>query len=292
MCEIFYWEWSDFYDGREDELKDVLNINMERLDHWSSAGASRHTELVYVEILVPTDIAGYPKLARRLIHDATIEPALRVHSGSLLPNRLTVASEWPMYVQGDYNSINKQPAALAGDGVTILSNAWVDVENGPVRISDGKPLVKCPDPVNVGSPCADYIVWRPTWTMQLTFETSVNAAFLFGHWPTPCDHEDASCLADGTSAFYSDWYGGGLENFPRFLERWRDTFGNSVAFRYRGALVSPFTSQQTTGTWNGTYYVPPQRDWSFDTDFRDPAKLPPGTPNVGYVIRTAMREAF
>jgi hypothetical protein len=65
-----------------------------------------------------------------------------------------------------------------------------------------------------------------------------------------------------------------------------------VICRYRGALVSPFTSQKTTGTWNGTYYVPPQREWSFDTDFRNPRKLPPGTPNVGYVLRTAMREAF
>jgi hypothetical protein len=41
-----------------------------------------------------------------------------------------------------------------------------------------------------------------------------------------------------------------------------------------------------------SYYRPPQRDWSFDDDFRNPELLPPGTPNMGSVIRTAMREAF
>ncbi len=291
MCEIFYWEWSDFYDAREDELKDVLNVNMDRLEAWSNGNATRTTEILFVEIVVPPDISGYPKLARRLIHDATIEPAVRVHSGSILPNRLTLATDWPLYVHGDYNSVNKQPAALAGDAITVLSNAWEDEENVALRASDGKVLVKCPDQVDVGYPCADYLSWKPTWTKQIAFETTVNAAYLAGHWPTPCDHEEASCIADGTMSYYLDWYGGGLENFPRFLERWYDSLG-SVTLHYKGALVSPFTSQKTTGTWNGSYYSAPRRDWHFDTDFQDPRLLPPGTPNVGFVLRTAMREAY
>jgi hypothetical protein len=119
----------------------------------------------------------------------------------------------------------------------------------------------------------------------------VNGAILAGHWATPCDHHETSCAADGSTAYYKDWYGGGLENFPRFLEHWRNG-SNKVDFNYLGSLISPFTSQKTTGTWNGTYYTPPQRNWAFDIDFRDPANLPPGTPNVGYVFRTAMREAY
>ncbi|MDP2577961.1 MAG: hypothetical protein Q8W48_09645, partial [Candidatus Palauibacterales bacterium] len=59
-----------------------------------------------------------------------------------------------------------------------------------------------------------------------------------------------------------------------------------------GALISPFTSQKTPGTWNGSYYSPPQRDWSFDTDFRNAELLPPATPHVGMVLRAAFREAL
>ncbi len=110
----------------------------------------------------------------------------------------------------------------------------------------------------------------------------MNAAILAGHWPTPCDHEQPGCAGG-----YLGFYGGGVENFPRFLERW-----SGAPFHYRGALVSLFASQRTTGGWDLSYYYPPVRDWSFDTDFRDPELLPPGTPTVGNVVRTALREAF
>jgi hypothetical protein len=32
-------------------------------------------------------------------------------------------------------------------------------------------------------------------------------------------------------------------------------------------------------------YQPPTREWAFDTNFRDPAKRPPGTPEVRAMVR-------
>ncbi len=283
MCNMFWWDWSNFYDGREKELKDVFNIDIAQLTAWAAASAARRTELTYVEFVVPTNLGAYPQDALNLMLDGTLDVATRVVNAQTLPNPMTVATEWPLYVRGDYNRFTKQPSALAGDGITILSNAWVDAQNRP----DDGTFTVCKNQVSPGNPCNAYQTWAANWTMKSSSETAVNAAILAGQWPTPCDHEESTCVADGTSAYYSDWYGGGLENFPRFLENW-----DGIALRYKGALVSPFISQKTTGTWNGTYYSPPQRDWSFDTDFRDPSLLPPGTPNVGYVIRTAMREAY
>jgi type II secretory pathway pseudopilin PulG len=289
LCRIFPWEWSSFYDGRETELKDVLNIDIAELGIWAGGSAGRLVELIYVNFSAPGDIGSYASGTRDQMPDASLDPAIRLVNAAALPNRMTVATEWPVYVRGNYNnSVNKQPAALAGDGITILSVAWSDAQNRPPASVFGD----CQGLVAPGSPCAAFEAWRGTWTRRNSAETTVNAAILAGHWPTPCDHHDTSCPADGTNAFYADWYGGGIENFPRFLERWRDSSGNRIVFHYLGALISPFTSRKTTGTWNGTYYVPPQRDWRFDTDFRDPRLLPPGTPNVGNVIRTAMREAF
>ncbi|MCH7564550.1 MAG: hypothetical protein IH968_12085 [Gemmatimonadetes bacterium] len=110
------------------------------------------------------------------------------------------------------------------------------------------------------------------------------SAILAGHSPTPCDHELCG----------SQPYGGGLENFPRFLERWQ---GDELV--YRGSLVSLYYNQQGTGPWkfstwgnSGQYYWPPTRTWSFDMRFEDPANLPPGTPVVGNVIHTAFRPVF
>ncbi len=279
-CRIFDWEWSGFYDGREAKLKDVLNIDLAALDAWVAGDPVRTMEVIYIEFVVPTGIDDEPNPdVRNRVLDATIDPAVRMINGRTLPNRLTVATEWPVYTLGDYNSVAKRPAALAGDGITILSNAWSDGANRPDDDT-------C-DSVSEGNPCTAFTRWAENWQMKRSAETTVNAAILAGHWATPCDWVEPGC-PDG----YQDWYGGGIENFPRFLERWRTASGGRVIFHYRGALISPFTSQKTPGTWNGSYYSPPQRDWSFDTDFRNAELLPPATPHVGMVLRAAFREAL
>ncbi|NIR45512.1 MAG: hypothetical protein GWN99_13985 [Gemmatimonadetes bacterium] len=287
LCDIATWRWSAFYDGREEEMKDVLTIDIEQLDAWIGGDASRATRVIYVEFVVPGTIAGYPSNVQDLLLDATIDPAVRLKNGDPLPNEMTVATDWPLYVQGNYNVAPKKPAGLASDGLTILSKEWRDWENRP----DDEIVEDCEGLVFDGHPCPDFEAWAAGWDYREARETTVNAGVIAGHWPTPCDHHDVGCAADGSDDFYQDWYGGGIENFPRFLESWRQS-GAKVLFHFRGALISPFTSQKTEGTWNGSYYRPPARDWAFDTDFRDPELLPPGTPNVGSVIRTAMREAF
>ncbi len=281
LCSIFRWRWSGFYDGREGELEDVLDIRINKLRNWVGGDPARQMEIIYVDFIVPEDITGYPQGAIDLILDATVDPALRVVDGANLPNPMTVATEWPLYVRGSYNAAvgRKQPAALVGDGITILSSVWRDLQNRP----PADVFTICAAAVSPNDPCKSYLDWAAGWNDRPAGATSVSAAILAGHWATPCDHEEPGCPGG-----LEDFYGGGIENFPRFLENW----ATSVPFRYRGSLVSLFTSQKTTGTWNLRYYVPPRRDWSFDTDFRDPALLPPGTPTVGNVVRTAMREAF
>ena len=50
---------------------------------------------------------------------------VRLVNGSELPSQgLTVVSENPVYIQGDYNTVNKVPAAVLGDAITVLSNNW------------------------------------------------------------------------------------------------------------------------------------------------------------------------
>jgi hypothetical protein len=286
LCSMFRWQWSAFYDGREDELKDIVQVDITEIANWVGGDASRAMELIYIDIQAPKNLANIDPETRKVVIDGSIDPAVRITRGAELPNPLTIATEWPLYVWRDYNIIMKKPAAVAADGITILSRAWLD---DVYRRPDQQTFEDCVSSAVIR--CWEFDGWITTsYRVRVSAETTVNAAVLAGHWPTPCDWMEPGCPADGSDSYYQDWYGGGIENFPRFLERWES--GSKVIFHYLGALISPFTSQKTTGKWNGTYYVPPQRDWSFDTDFRDPEKLPPGTPNVGNVIRTAMREAF
>jgi hypothetical protein len=184
---------------------------------------------------------------------STARRGIRLKNGQRLANGgLTVVSENPIYVQGDYNTgigtppsntgdptqptvagYNRQPAAIIGDAVYILSNAWVD--------SNSTKSITSP-------PTAP--------TNRIASNTTVNAAILAGIVPT------------GT---IGSNYSGGVENFPRFMEDWRNN-----TFTYYGSMVELFPSKQAVGAWGAAnVYNPPTRKWYFDTNFM--ATPPPGS---------------
>ncbi|MEE9554433.1 MAG: PilX N-terminal domain-containing pilus assembly protein [candidate division Zixibacteria bacterium] len=169
--------------------------------------------------------------------------AVRLTNGSQLPSGLTVATNNPLYTQGDYNVVNKQPASLIADAITILSNNWDDTNSWG----------------SLGGRIAN--------------TTRVNACYMTGNTET------------GSSG---NGYCGGLENLPRFLEKW-----SGVTLTWRGSAVDLWYSRQAASPWSyGTYYKAPIRDWAFDPDLLDPNNLPPGTPQVNLILRTSWRQSI
>jgi hypothetical protein len=79
---------------------------------------------------------------------------------------------------------------------------------------------------------------------------------------------------------------GGIHNFKRFLEDW-----DGVPLHYTGSLINLFNSQNNNGTFKccRRVYWPPNRDWSFDTSFLDPNRLPPGTPFIHNIQLTGFQ---
>jgi len=110
-----------------------------------------------------------------------------------------------------------------------------------------------------------------TKTNRPANNTTVNASYLTGNVET-------------TSTDYS----GGFENLPRFLEDWSS--GRTLS--WKGSAVNLWNSIQAIGTWTGTYYNPPVRDWQYDTDLDDPNKLPPETPVVRIFQRVGWKQEY
>ncbi|MGA9811455.1 MAG: hypothetical protein WBQ64_01685 [Terriglobales bacterium] len=184
----------------------------------------------------------------------------------------TVASENPVYIQGNYNSDNTDPfwgnpppavtadiphsaAAVIADAVTVLSNNWSD-ENSMLN------------PMNLGGRAPN----TPTY-YRLAIAGGKNINF-----PQPA----------GTGQdFGTD---GGVHNFLRYVESW----GGSGGLFYRGSLVSLYYSQYATGTFKccTLVYGPPPRNYYFDSAFLDPAKLPPGTPMLQDVVNLTYWQDF
>lgn len=191
----------------------------------------------------------------------------------------TVASENPVYIQGDYNTSSADAtwtsttaaepahaaAAVIADTVTLLSNQW---QNAGVVGAGTK----------VGSLLypTDATLYRPAVTTYYRVAIAAGKTITFPH-PS----------FDSTAYFGTD---GGLHNFLRFLENW-----NGDTLNYKGSLVSLYYSTYNTGTFkccNYVVYEPPTRNYKFDPLFAQPQNLPPGTPMFRDIDNLTYRQDF
>jgi hypothetical protein len=173
--------------------------------------------------------------------------------GNLPAPGLTVASENPVYVQGNYNASTTvlstdvhQAAAILGDSITLLSNGWNDANS-----------FQAPND-RLG---------RVATTTGYRFAAVAGKSLSF---PFPAG---TTVTASGYFLFGTD---GGVANFLKYMEEW--PMGTSI--NYRGSIVSLFISRQATGTYKccERVYDYSGRNYFFDTDFLLPALLPPATP--------------
>lgn len=166
------------------------------------------------------------------------------------PCGLTIASENPVYIQGDYNAPNNgtfSPAGVASsvvaDAVTLLSDNWNDINS----------FISPYDPTS-----------RPRAT------TAYRVAIISGKGiPFPI-----GSISNSGPDFGTD---GGLHNFLRYLE------GNGGTLYYEGSLVSFYYNRQAIGLYKccNTVYGAPARTYSFDSNFSNgPQWLPPITPQL------------
>ncbi|MDR1728982.1 MAG: hypothetical protein LBT74_13850 [Acidobacteriota bacterium] len=195
--------------------------------------------------------------ALKLIHGEKMD--LGVDATDNLPWGLAIASENPVYVQGNYNANTEKmfsssarydpslaeikdggwsvPASISADAVTMLSNSWRDADSFAAPYNSRRRM--------------------PTTTYY-------RAAIIAGKNKNfPFTKRDF-----GTS--------GGAHNFLRMLEYW----SSDVPLWYRGSIISLYYAQQASSAFKvGTaVYFVPKREFTFETEFLDIRKLPPCTP--------------
>ena len=199
---------------------------------------------------IPFKYSGRGRLARPVL----FRRALKIINGGIVGgvNRVpaagfAVASENPVYIQGNFNATSTDPTAepnsataVLADSITLLSNAFVDSSTFV-------------NPNNSGGRVASDTAYRFAMVTGKTIP-----------FPKPA--------AWGVEEMGSD---GGVHNFMKMLENW-----GGFNLRYRGSMVSLFYSRQAIGLYraDGDIYGAPTRGYNFDTDFLTPALLPPGTP--------------
>ncbi len=177
--QIINLDNADDDDGDDDDDDDNNPINTDTLffNH------RENKQIKITEIDVQQLVANGKFPANGIIYissdtaQAGQQDAVRIVNADTLPaGGMTIATDNPLYIQGDFN-LNKRPASVLCDSINILSNQWVD-----------------PDPMNP----------IPTWNQ--TEDIEINTCIIAGHSPT----EDGTGYGGGLEnlmRFVEDWSG-------------------------------------------------------------------------------------
>lgn len=261
------------WDKRENSTAMLTNLDMGLLDKATTmpAVAANATPLQKAFNQSKNADGTWAQGGTVYIHDkalktAATRPAIRLTNGRNLGENVSIASDNGVYVQGDYNT----GGTVYTDVPTNKSGtSRQDVPQAPGYNRYSSSVMA--DAVTILSNNWNDKNASTALSTRTATPTTVNVAILAG--------DVASNTGNNGIA------SGGLHNFPRFLENWKN-----INFTYYGSLIEAFNSEEYTGNWqtNDVYYWP-NRLWSFDTNFL--VAQPPGMPQ-GVVLSRGRWERF
>ena len=219
-----------------------------------TAGSGQYPNIWYIADL--RDQTSAELAAVRLTNGAVI-PTNAATSGA--PTGWTLATPNPLYVQGHFNCYDPTKLATSDTSKTFPCSL----------VSDALTILSTSWNDSTSGAASSTLGSRGATP------TTVNAAVLTGVvYSNPTDWTD------------TNHFSGGVMNLPRLLEDW-----NGDTLTMNTSIVNLFDSIRATNQFKnpGYYYNAPTRQFTFDNNFTNYAKLPPGTPTVSVVNRSGWR---
>jgi hypothetical protein len=245
------------------------------------------------------DKATYPYLATPTTPDTN---SLRqspygfaFNDGANLPAPLTIATDQPLYSQGDWNNVDKQPASFLADTIAILSNSCLaTADTGTISPTWASTSVSTTVARLRGTVLDTF---TGTTILPPTLSGQINCGSISGipTMATPTTVNGAFLSKTDTSTTSPLYYSGGLNNYMRILETWTNR-----AMNYSGSFISLGAPSEVSGrykeysgfTLTNNYGCPPNRNWSYDTSFNSYQGLPPLPPKVIEIQQDSFRRKY
>jgi Tfp pilus assembly protein PilX len=292
---------NSFYDRREGPIAGgtsgkfitMLDINMGNLLSCINSNAG---DLNVPDGLANTTDNGLVLYFTVIGPNSNLTPSgygVRLRNGNNLSNTrgVTVVSDQPVYIEGDYNNFNNGagwvPAAVMGDVINILSNNYKNAASrtGAVVVTS----TSCTNGFTAKGQAP--LDCRPATS------TTIRAAIVGA--------TDSTGNAEGAAGRDKGISNGGVNNMMRYHEEWGfngGLQGGAATFTYQGSLVSLNTPLHMSGTWSlgGTnanpvgrsVYNPPIRNWTYDQRFNTAVTLPPLTPRAVSLKQERFNRSF
>ena len=243
---------NSFTDQRENKTVLTTQIDVGKYGQWIKTNSS-------VLAKFPAGSGTYPTILYVADNRTTTSSQItgvRLTNGIAPPANgglgWSVATPDPLYVLGNYNCTN---------------SSYLGTTNTTASV----PCALMSDALTILSGSWEDSQSSSSYTARKASDTTVDAAILTGVVPST-----------GSS---SSQFSGGVHNLPRLLEDWNSPSARTLTLNT--AIMNLFTSKIATHQFvnPGTYYDPPTRHFSYDLNFQDPAKQPPGVPCALVLVR-------
>jgi len=211
---------TSLYNNREGKYIKTTNINIKLL----AGGTIGNT--TYPNIL-PSNGLLY---ATRDDAGTSYEPAIRLINASQIScsTGLTVASNDPVYIQGNFNTVDETPASVISDSLNVLSNNWNDSRSTSTQINA---------------------------TTRAATNTTVNCAFISGILPTT-----PGTYAGGLENYprlHEYWTGTQLNIKGSFVALWNSSIGTGAWVYGAPQYTAPIRNWYYNANFSNTSALPP-----------------------------------
>ncbi len=240
-----------FTDQRENKTIKATQVDVTKYRQWIQTN-------VHVLAKFPAGSGTYPTILyvadNRTVTSSQMTGVRLVNGTTIPPNGglgWSVATPDPLYIKGHYNCPNS-------------------AHLGTTNTTQASPAAFMSDALTLLSPSWNDSQSGSSYTSRGASDTTVNAAIITGN-----------VLSTGSS---SSQFSGGVHNLTRLLEDWNSP---TRTLTLNTSIMNLFRSEKATHQFvnPGTYYDPPTRKFSYDLNYLDPAKQPPGIPCALVLVR-------
>jgi hypothetical protein len=215
-----------FYNNREGKSVRMTTLDLSRLAGLSGTCGGNPC---------PNNLPSNGLLyATRTDAGGTEEPGIKLTNGEEIARDagLTVVSNAPVYIRGNYNTTDEKPASVMGDSLNLLSKTWNDANST----------------LNVNSRVAD--------------TTTYNCAFVAGIDETTTGHYNGGL--ENYPRLHEKWTSKNLNIKGSFVALWESAIATGDWVYGNPQYTAPIRSWQYNTAFNDPAKLPPFTPWAVE----------------------------
>ncbi|MFC1703355.1 hypothetical protein ACFL1E_01035 [Candidatus Omnitrophota bacterium] len=225
---------NSFYNNREERLVKMTEIDLRKLAGYEP-GDPEGSPTFATSILPPNGLL----YATRDDAGAVRQPGIKLVNGEKIYQNigLTVVSNDPVYIQGDYNTDDEKPAAVICDALNLLSNNW--------------------DPDDTES--------TSSLNNRMADETTFNTVFVAGIDTTTPGVQYNGGL-ENYPRMHENWSGINLNIKGSFVALWNSAIATGEWVYGNPQYTAPRRNWQYNTDLNDTSKLPPFTPWAVEVE--------------------------